>query len=197
MACHIVDAAFQPLELGDPTTVVCEATDATDDQYPSKEVVKMSLKGNRFSEGDPIPFTWYDGKVLPEPSALGLPSDFQLPQNVVVIIGERGTLMVPQGGDGYAYFRKGMQRSMDMPAAAGGNHWHLWVDRARGGERPCLTPIEYGGRVSETLAIGGVASRYPNEKLTWDAEGMRFVEKPEAAPYLTRKYRDGWQVEGL
>ena len=105
--------------------------------------------------------------------------------------------MVPQGGDGYAYFRKGMQRSMEMPAAAGGNHWHLWVDRARGGERPCLTPIEYGGRVSETLAIGGVASRYPNEKLTWDAEGMRFVEKPEAAPYLTRKYRDGWQVEGL
>ena len=197
MACHIVDAAFQPLELGDPTTVICEATDCTDDQYPSKEVVRMQIEGNRFSEGDPIPFTWYDGKMLPEPSAIGLPADYQMPQNVVVIIGEKGSLLVPQGGDGYAYFRRGMERPMEMPEARGGSHWHLWVDRARGGDMACLTPIEYGGRISETLAIGALASRYPNEKLEWDAAGMKFVGKPDADKYLTRVYRDGWQVKGL
>lgn len=197
MACHIVDAAFQPLELGAPTTVICEATDCTDDQYPSAEIVRMKLEGNRFSEGEPIPFTWYDGKKLPEASAIGLPADYMMPQNVVVIVGEKGSLLVPQGGDGYAYFRRGMERPMEMPQARGGNHWHLWADRARGGDLPCLTPIEYGGRVSETLAIGAVASRFPNEQLEWDAAGMKFVGKPEADPYLTRKYRDGWQVKGL
>ncbi len=197
MACHIVDAAFQPLELGDPTTVICEATDCTDDQYPSKEVVRMQIEGNRFSEGDPIPFTWYDGKNLPQPSAIGLPSDYQMPQNVVVIIGEKASLLVPQGGDGYAYFRRGVERPMEMPMARGGSHWHLWADRALGGDQPCLTPLEYAGRVSETLAIGAVASRYPNEKLEWDAAGMKFVGKPDADQYLTRKYRDGWQVKGL
>ncbi len=197
MACHIVDAAFQPLDLGDPTTVICEATDATGDQYPSREIVKMVLKGNQHSEGEPIPFTWYDGKLLPEASAIGLPADYQLPQNVVVIVGEKGSLLVPQGGDGYAYFRRGRERPMEMPKARGGNHWHLWVDRARGGDLPCLTPIEYGGRISETLAIGGIASAFPNETLEWDAGGMSFRGKPEATAMVKRTPRKGWEVAGL
>ena len=61
----------------------------------------------------------------------------------------------------------------------------------------CLTPIEYGGRISETLAIGALASRYPNQKLEWNADQMKFVGKPDADKYLTRVYRDGWQVKGL
>jgi predicted dehydrogenase len=197
MACHIVDAAFQPLDLGDPTSVICEASDGTEDQFPSKEVVKMKLAGNSHSDGEPIPFTWYDGKILPQPSSMGLPADFSLPQNVVVVVGEKGTIMVPQGGDGYAYFRKGKQRPMEMPEARGGSHWHLWVDRARGGDRPCLTPIEYGGRVSETLAIGVIASQFPNQPLEWDAKSMSFPASPEATAYVTRKYRPGWQAKGL
>ena len=157
----------------------------------------MKLAGNSHSDGEPIPFTWYDGKILPQPSSMGLPADFSLPQNVVVVVGEKGTIMVPQGGDGYAYFRKGKQRPMEMPEARGGSHWHLWVDRARGGDRPCLTPIEYGGRVSETLAIGVIASQFPNQPLEWDAKSMSFPASPEATAYVTRKYRPGWQAKGL
>ena len=196
MACHIVDAAFQPLDLGDPKTVICEATDCTDDQFPSTEVVKMIFPGNKTSGGEDIPFTWYDGKVTPPPSQLGLPADYVLPQNVVVIVGEKASLLVPQGGDGYKYFRKGMERNMEMPQARGGNHWHLWIDHARGGD-PSLTPLSYAGKVSETLAIGALASRAPNEMLEWDATGMKFTNKPELNQYVTRKYRDGWAVAGL
>ena len=196
MACHIVDAAFQPLDLGDPRTVICEATDSTDDQYPSTEIVKMVFAGNEQSGGEDIPFTWYDGKVLPQPSQLGLPADFELPQNNVVIVGDKATLMVPQGGDGYRYFRKGVERNMEMPQAPGGNHWHLWVDHARGGAAS-LTPLNYAGKVSETLAIGALASRNPNQMMEWDAKGMQFVGQPELNKYVTRKYRDGWKVAGL
>ena len=90
-----------------------------------------------------------------------------------------------------------MQRPIDLPEARGGNHWHLWVDRAMGQGEPCLSPFEYGGKVTETLAIGAVASRFPNETLEWDAEAMKFTNKPEANAFVTRTYRDGWEVEGL
>ena len=156
----------------------------------------MVFAGNKASGGEDIPFTWYDGKVTPAPSQLGLPADYVLPQNVVVIVGDKASLLVPQGGDGYKYFRKGMERNMEMPQARGGNHWHLWIDEARGGD-PSLTPLSYAGKVSETLAIGAVASHAPNEMLEWDAKGMKFTNKPELNQYVTRQYRDGWAVAGL
>ncbi|NCF39542.1 MAG: gfo/Idh/MocA family oxidoreductase, partial [Planctomycetia bacterium] len=80
--------------------------------------------------------------------------------------------------------------------APGGNHWHLWVDHARGGAAS-LTPLNYAGKVSETLAIGALASRKPNQLMEWDAKGMQFVGQPELNKYVTRKYRDGWKVAGL
>lgn len=197
MACHMTDAAFQPLDLGNPKTVICIADDGTSDQFPSKERVRMVLPGNKHSNGEDIVFNWYDGKTQPAPESLGLPEDLEMPYNVVVIEGERGSLMVPETGSGWGFFRKGMQRPMTLPEARGGNHWHLWVDRAMGQGEPCLSPFQYGGKVTETLAIGAVASRFPNETLAWDAESMKFTNKPAANAYVKRTYRDGWQVEGL
>ena len=84
-----------------------------------------------------------------------------------------------------------------MPEARGGNHWHLWVDHARGGDFKSLSPLEYGGSISETLALGALASRYPGEMLEWDAKAMAFTNKPEANQFVTRTYRDGFQVAGL
>jgi hypothetical protein len=33
--------------------------------------------------------------------------------------------------------------------------------------------------------------------LEWDAQGMKFTNKPELNQYVTRQYRDGWAVAGL
>jgi predicted dehydrogenase len=197
MACHSLDTAFQPLELRDPISVICESSDGTDDQFPSKEVVTMVLPGNKFTGGEPIEFTWHDGRTKPSNSSLGLPPEFDLPFNTVVIVGENGTLLVPEGGDGWTLFRDGKKQEFEMPEARGGNHWHLWVDHARGSDFKSLTPLQYGGAVSETLALGALASRFPGEKLEWDAAAMKFTNKPEANQYLTRTYRDGFQVAGL
>ena len=195
MACHIVDAPFQVYELGDPISVKCEAVETSDDMFPRREVVKMILPGVEASGGENIPFTWYDGGLKPQASEVGMPADFNVPYNVVMIVGEKGTLMIPITGDGTKYFRKGMERPLELPAYKGRNHWHHWVDAARGGERN-WTPFEYAGRVSETLAVGAVASRFPNETLEWDAKEMTFTNKPEANQYVTPGYREGWATEG-
>ena len=43
----------------------------------------------------------------------------------------------------------------------------------------------------------GVATYFPNEKLEWDAAGLKFKNKPQAAQYIRRSYRQGWEVKGL
>ena len=199
MGCHIVDAPFQVYGLGDPTMVKCEPVKTSDDMFPRREVVKMMLPGVKASEGEPIPFTWYDGGLKPQASefkSLGLPDDYKVDYNVVMVVGEKGTLVVPIPGDGTKFYRKGMLRNIELPQHEGKNHWHHWVEAARGGD-PNWTPFDYATRVTETLAIGAVASRFPGEELQWDAKGMKFTNKPEANEYVTRKYREGWEVEGL
>ena len=89
-----------------------------------------------------------------------------------------------------------MLRNIELPQHEGKNHWHHWVDAARGGD-DCWTPFDYATRVTETLAIGAVASRYPGETLNWDAKKMAFTNKPEANELVTRTYRTGWDVENL
>jgi predicted dehydrogenase len=196
MGCHITDAAFQTFGLGDPTSVRCETVSNSNDEYPLQEVVKMILPGVEASGGEDIPFTWYDGGLKPNPSELGMPVDFQVPFNVVIVVGEKGTLMVPIPGDGTKFFRKGKERSIELPSAPNKNHWHMWVDAIQGKEKN-YTPFDYASRVSETLAIGAVASNFPNETLEWDAKAMKFTNKPEAAKFVTRTYRDGWSTKNL
>jgi predicted dehydrogenase len=196
MGCHIMDAPFQTYGLGDPKSVRCETVSNSQDEYPLQEVVKMVLPGVDASGGEDIPFTWFDGGLKPNPSELGLPADFNIPFNVVIVVGEKGTMMIPIPGDGTKFFRKGKERSLELPKAPNKNHWHMWVDAIQGKDTN-YTPFDYAGRVSETLAIGAVASNFPNETLEWDAKAMKFTNKPEAAKFVTREYREGWNFKNL
>ncbi len=45
--------------------------------------------------------------------------------------------------------------------------------------------------------MGTIALRFPNQKLAWDAAGMRFSNMAEANRFVRRDYRNGWEVEGL
>jgi hypothetical protein len=46
------------------------------------------------------------------------------------------------------------------------------------------------------VLLGGVACRYPQTTLKWDSASGR-LDLAEANQHLQRKYRAGWEVEGL
>ena len=47
------------------------------------------------------------------------------------------------------------------------------------------------------ICLGGVAVRFPNEELKWNAANQKFPNKPQADQYTRREYRKGWEVQGL
>ena len=55
----------------------------------------------------------------------------------------------------------------------------------------------FAGRMCETLALGALASRFPNQKLKYDSKSMTFPDFPEANQWVRTEYRNGWQVKGL
>ena len=43
----------------------------------------------------------------------------------------------------------------------------------------------------------GIASRFPQTTLEWDAKALAFKNVKEANQFVKRTYRKGWEVKGL
>ena len=81
-----------------------------------------------------------------------------------------------------------------IPSGTGVNHWHQYVDAVRG-KGETSAPFEYAAFLTEVALLGNVALHFPHETLAWDAQRMRFPERPEANRFLSSPVRDGWELE--
>lgn len=207
MACHIVDMPFYALELTYPTTVKCECTDATDDQFPSSQTVTMTYPATARTAKEGLTFTWYDGGRLPDFAALGLPEDFagrdkdgklQKPPSDggVILVGEKGVLYFPIEGATPTLFVNGKLQPLQVAPQQTTNHWHDWINAiAKGG--PVLAPFKRAGLMCESLSLGAFSCMEPGKVLTYDADKIAFTNSPKATAWCHRPVRAGYQVENL
>ena len=48
-----------------------------------------------------------------------------------------------------------------------------------------------------SVLLGCLATRFPKTTLQWDAEKLKVTNEEKANAFVRRKYRKGWEVEGL
>ncbi len=73
-------------------------------------------------------------------------------------------------------------------ASEGPKHYHQFVDACLGKDE-CSAPFSYASRLTETILLGVIANRFPNQTLNWDSENAKFSEE-EANNFLEGDYRD-------
>ena len=86
--------------------------------------------------------------------------------------------------------------STDYEMADDQDHYHGWIDGCLSGKQPS-DDFEYGARLTETILLGNIAVRYPNTTLEWDAPNLKFKNNDDANQYITREYREGWDLKAL
>lgn len=197
MACHIADVPFYALGLTNPTSIISQANDVNDDTYPSSQNITMTFAGNDKIDGDTMNLYWSDGGIKPTAEDLGAPDGFEVPQNTCFLIGTEGTIGI-RHEDGTVWLWKngeavefeGNSRLRDR------NHYHHWVDACMGwGETE--THFAFASKLTESMVLGTLASRYPGQKLEWDEGNMRVTNFDAANAFVGRTYRQGWEVENL
>lgn len=194
--CHILDPVFTALEITGPTDdYFAEHTGMNDEVWPAQTTYSFTVPGTQHTVGERIKITWYDGGRQPSTKGSHLREREALPPSGSMLIGEAGTLVIPHVQEPRLYFDDG-ELNTDYEMADDQDHYHGWIDGCILGDQPS-DGFEYGGRLTETILLANVAVRFPGEKLKWDAEKMEFTGKPEAAPYLTREYREGWDLPKL
>lgn len=214
MACHTVNMPFRALKLGYPNVVECEvASRIYPETFPKTSRIRFEFPER---EGWPaMKFWWYDGNptdsiapLRPHAKAIKevIATYDELPGSGALIIGEKGKIFSPD--DYGARFFLAMNGSEEfvsgdtheavkavpqtIPRSPG--HMKEWFDMMKGGE-PAYSNFEIAGYLAEVILLGCVALRVgEGQRMEWDGPNMKSPNLPEAAKFVSRKNRRGWEA---
>jgi hypothetical protein len=190
--CHILDPIFLSLGLGAPTSVRAEAPPVNREVWASRATVVYEFPGTRHTAGRSLKLTWTDGEGRrPPQAALGLPADFKLPGAGSVLVGERGSLLVPHVGMP-RLFRGGKSAEDKIERVPSIDHHLSWVDACRGAGA-AHSSFDYAGPLTEAVLLGSIAVRVPDTTLRWSSAALKFTNSAAATALVTKPYRKGWQ----
>lgn len=194
--CHILDPVYTALKITGPTDdYFADHSGMNDEVWPAQTTYSFTVPGTEYTAGDRLKITWNDGGRRPSKKGSHLPANEELPPSGSLLIGEKGSLVIPHVQAPRLYFEDG-KMNQEYEMAEDLDHYHGWIDGCILDEQPS-DDFQYGGRLTETILLATVALRFPKETLKWDYEKMEFTNKPEANKWLTRDYREGWDLPKL
>ncbi|RUL83953.1 Gfo/Idh/MocA family protein [Tautonia sociabilis] len=194
MGCHILDPVFGSLQLTSPIEVRSEGGSPNDHSWGLDSVVRYTFpKTPRTAET--LTLTWYDGDCRPPAEIVALIGDRRLSDQGSIYIGSAGVLYSPYIADPVLLPAERFA-DYDRPSPEADNHYLQFVEACRGNGQTS-TPFSYAGPLTEMVLLGCLATRFPEQSLSWDAEAMRVTNLAEANRFVRREYRKGYEVEGL
>lgn len=190
--CHILDPVFMALKLTAPLTIRAEAPPINQEVWTKWSTVSYVFPGTPLTAKDTINVTWYDGEgKFPPREALGLPDSYKLPASGSVLIGEKGSLVIPHVAMP-KLFPEEKFADFTIPVVPARDHYTSWAHACRG-EDHATSAFDYSAPLSETVLLGTIAIRNPGTTLTWNAEQLQLAGAPHVQDLLTKSYRSGWQ----
>ncbi len=198
MGVHIFDTPYNALELDVPRTIKNECRLPNGFSYPEHNTVTYEFPGTKHT-AESLKWVWYDGPgAPPSQEDLKLPDGEALHDQGAMFMGEKGRLYLPHFMKLPQLIVDGKYKEMDIESfnlgapvrdydSEGDKHYHQFVDACLGKDKTSA-PFSYASRLTETILLGVIAGRFPNQTLHWDSKKAKFSEK-EANLYLKGKYR--------
>jgi predicted dehydrogenase len=188
--CHMMDVAHWALDLTAPQTVEAEGPPVHPESTPTWMIARYRYPAR--GEQPPVDLTWYSTErrwpTFPQLGGQPMPD-----WGNVLFVGEKGLLLTNY--DRHALlpekdFKGYKAPEPSIPKSVG--HHREWIEACKTGG-PTTCNFDYSGALAETVLLGNVAYR-SGKKFTWDSEKLKAVDCPEAAQYVTREYRKGWEL---
>lgn len=191
MGCHIYDPVFKALELTAPVSVRSEGPAPNDYNWAMNAVIHYTFPGTPHTEGKTVNVIWYDGDQRPPQEIQKLLGDVKLPDQGSIFIGTKGIMLLPHVSKPQLLPADNF-KDYKFPELPPHNHWLQFVENIRGNDKTSAN-FDYSGPLTETILLGGVASRFPHQTLVWNSEKLKFTNEKTANKFLRREYRKGWE----
>jgi predicted dehydrogenase len=194
MGCHILDPVFASLALTAPTTVRSEGEAPNADSWSLDVQVKYVFPQTKYTT-ETLTLNWYNGGKRPPENVRALLGGRQLEYQGSIYIGANGVLYSPYIA-APVLLPASQFRDYKLPIQRGEDHYLQFVEACRGNGKT-TTPFAYSGPLTESVLLGCLATRFPQTTLEWDAANLKVSNSKEASALVRRRYRKGWEVEGL
>jgi hypothetical protein len=152
----------------------------------------------QFAAREPMPpldLFWYDGGMRPRlPDELES-RDFRMDREGIMFIGDEGTIVAGFLGQDPQLFAKGKREPLSVDSAAEQNaprRINTWQQAVKGGE-PSPGNFLNAASITDAVNLGTVALR-AGGKILFDSENTRITNLAQANQYLSREYRQGWEL---
>jgi predicted dehydrogenase len=194
MGCHILDPVFASLALTAPKSVRSDGGEPNADCWGLDSQVLYTFPGTKYTT-DTVTLTWYDGDKRPSAEVRDLLGKRALSDQGSIYIGTEGVLYSPYI-DWPVLLPAEKFKDYKLPKQEGADHYLQFVEACRGNGKTSA-PFDYSGNLTESVLLGCLATRFLKKTLDWDAEKLAVTNVKEANVFVQRKYRKGWEVEGL
>ncbi|MGB7326676.1 MAG: gfo/Idh/MocA family oxidoreductase, partial [Rubripirellula sp.] len=191
--CHILDPVFKSLNLTSPTKLTVQAPALLPDSWTDRATVHYEFPGTEYTLDSTLSVTWYDAAgVLPPREKLGdIPAGYELPKAGSVLVGEKGSLVIPHVAMPKLFPEENFPAN-ELPIIEGVDHYTQWADACLGNGKT-TSHFDYAGPLTETVLLGTIGIRFPDQELVWDAHSLRITNHAEAQKWTTKPYRKGWE----
>lgn len=193
---------FTGLSLEAPTsaeawaTHTCEVVDGVsrtvnnDFAYP----IGCTLRFRFAARGDMpgVDLFWYDGGMKPRlPEELESHS-VEMSREGILFVGDEGSILAGFHGQNPQRFAKGKVEPLTLiPKADADGSRNAWLSAMKGERSP--GSFLNAGPITDAMNLGTVALR-ARKKVLFDSQTMKITNSADANKYLTREYREGWEL---
>lgn len=195
MGCHIYDPVFKALALTAPISVRSEGPAPNQHNWANDAKIHYVFPGTPYTEGKTVTVTWYDGDQRPPREIQKLVEREHIPDQGSILIGTKGVMLIPHVAKPELY-PDSTFKDFTYPKLEPVDHYRSFAEACTGKGKTSAN-FDYSGPLTEAVLLGGVATRFPNTTLEWDAARLRFRNLAAANAFLRRTYRKGWEVKGL
>ncbi len=224
MACHTANMPFRALKLGYPTEIEAVSSLMNKETYPLKSTIRFQFPAREglapvsfwwYDGGNPKPENPYDhdGSNKPPKEVLADVQEMmdKIPGSGCLLIGDKGQLFSPDDYGAQFFLKlKGEKELTDgkvheavraIPQTIPRNAFsgradlrqHLeWIAACKGGPAG-YSNFDIAAYLTEIILLGCVALRV-GHKVEWDGPAMRATNAPEAAEFVHRENRKGWEI---
>ena len=194
IGCHVMDAAFWALDLGEPTSIEAEVPEIGPESGPKWSIITYQFPAR--GAKPPVKVVWHDGgKQAPRPKELE--PQWKLPNETwAVLYGEKGTILhdfycgmvriIPEAKLREAGVNKVPKRLKRSPG-----HMAEYIQACKGGDAPGAN-FQYAAALTTMVLLGNLSVR-TGKKMEWDAKAQKVTNLPEANKWLSRPPRKGWE----
>jgi len=195
MGCHILDPVFGSLALTAPTSVRSDAGEPNADSWALDARVRYEFPGTAHTT-ETVALHWYHGGQHPPDKVVKLIGDQKLSYQGSIFVGTDGVLYSPYLDGEPVLLPAEKFKDYKMPKVEADDHYSQFVDAVRGNGQTSA-PFTYAGPLTEAVLLGCLSTRFPKTALEWDAANLKVANVADANKFVRRRYRKGWEVEGL